>query len=148
MPDLSEWDKLNALAMQHREGWRVFHDDKHGEIRYEIAPLPAGCVAMRMKAAYRCGDNHGVSIPWRLYPSRDEGLRAVLEQANRHFSYPVFGSSSEQKQAQKRMLALLKGMAPRFKEPDPESVQEAKPIRTQVERVETKREKPVQKELF
>lgn len=56
MPDLSEWDKLNALAMQHHEGWRVFHDDKHGEIRYEIASLPAGCVAMRMKAAYRCGD--------------------------------------------------------------------------------------------
>lgn len=156
MPNLSEWDKLHALAMQHREGWRTFHADEDAEIRYEIAPLPDGRVAMQMTAAYLCGDNHRVTIPWRLYQTRHQALRAFLDQAQGHFAMQEI--CPEQKPVQKRMLALLKGVDAGFEEPEPE------PPRTEnatgahepltentlshVDKVKAAREKPVQRELF
>lgn len=145
MPDLSDWSTLNALALQHREGWRSFHRDSQAEIRYEIARLPDGKSALRMTAAYLCGDNHRVTIPWRLYPNRDEALKAFLEQTKRHFTIPA---SPDQMQTQKRIMTLLKGIDAGFPEPTPEPIQNEKSTQTQAEKVKAKREKPVQKELF
>lgn len=145
MLDLSEWDKLNAQALQHREGWRTFHAERDAEIRYEIAPLPSGQVAIRMTAAYLCGDNHRVTIPWRLYPTRNQALRAFLDQAEQHFANREI--SPEQKPVQKRMLALLQGVDPGFEEPEPEAIQ-AEPRPTPVEKVKAKLERPVQRKLF
>jgi len=149
MLNLSEWDKLNTLALQHREGWRVFHADNDAEIRYEIAPLPNGQVAMQMKAAYRCGDNHTVTIPWRAYESRHAALRGFLEQAQRHFTYEA---SADQKSTQKRMLALLNATDVGFEELPPEPVEQVpragQQPPTQAKKVQKRREKPVQREFF
>lgn len=157
MHNPSEWRKLNALALHHREGWRVFHSSDDAEIRYEIAPLADTLVVMQMKAAYRCGDNHMVTIPWRAYSSRNEALRAFLGQAKKHFSYEA---SPEQKPTQKRILALLRSTDAGFREPEPEPVerqpepsrmentapQETPPLHA--EKIKKRGEKPVQKELF
>lgn len=131
--------------MHHREGWRTFHADNDAEIRYEIAPLPDG-VAMQMKAGSRCGDNHTVTIPWRACSSRNQALRAFLDKAQQHFAMREV--CPEQKPVQMRMLALLEGIDPGFEEPAPEAIQQEKPIKTQVEKVEAKLERPVQRELF
>jgi hypothetical protein len=103
---------------------------------------------MRMQAAYRCGDSHGVTVPWRRYTSREEALAAFLSQARRHFAFPVFGSSKEQKQTQRRMLAMLDDVTAGFKEPEVEIKEEKpeEPVRTQVEKV--KERGLVQRELF
>jgi hypothetical protein len=85
---------------------------------YEIAPLPDGRWAVKLRCEYTCGDMHAVSIPWRVGASREECLNFFLSQARDHFGTRFLGPSpqSGQKKAQAAMSRLL-DEAKRFVEP-------------------------------
>lgn len=87
---------------------------------YEVAPLPDGRWAIRVRCEYNCGDYHGVGIPWTDFPTRDDCIEFFLTTARRHFGYLVNSrGSSLQQQAQAEMRRLLKPGLFGFIEPSP-----------------------------
>lgn len=102
------WERnVRDPAANANEGQRTIRAGMEADASYEIAPLPDGTWAVRVVCRYLCGDNHGVTIPWRVQESREACLAFFLEQARFHFSLTIRGSSSVQHKVQKKMLALL-----------------------------------------
>jgi hypothetical protein len=87
---------------------------------YEVAPLPNGRWAVRLRCEYNCGDYHGIGIPWTDFPTRDQCVEFFLVTARRHFGYAVDSRSSAlQQQAQAEMKRLLTSGLFGFIEPLP-----------------------------
>src|SRR5438552_3295622 len=104
--DLDPWiAEIGDPAEKASEGKRVLRV-KDGEASYEVAPLPDGRFAVRVACAFLCGDNHGMRIPWRAYPSREACLAFFLDQARRHFALKGYRVTSAQAKARKAMLTL------------------------------------------
>lgn len=75
---------------------------------YEVAPLPNGRWAVRVRCEYNCGDYHGIGTPWTDFPTRDDCIDFFLTTARRHFGHSVDSrSSSIQREAQAEMKRLL-----------------------------------------
>lgn len=94
------------------------------EAEYEIAPLPSGRWAVRMRASYLCGNGCGQSSPWSEHAERSQCIDAFLALANRHFNSELSDTAPVVNQAQHRarrdILAALNGGLFGFIEPDPE----------------------------
>jgi alkanesulfonate monooxygenase SsuD/methylene tetrahydromethanopterin reductase-like flavin-dependent oxidoreductase (luciferase family) len=123
MPDcpdeIDEWmTTIRDPANQAREGWRTVNAGK-GKARavHEIAPLPGGRFAVRIRVEYLCGNVASLGIPWRDFDTREECLAHFLEVARGHFAgEPV---ARAQREATERMRQVLRGP---FREPRPEPV--------------------------
>ena len=85
---------------------------------YEIALLPSGRWAISLHCTYRCGNSHGVGVPWSDFERRDECLDYFLAIARKHFVHRIANDvSSLQDRAQVEMANLLRGGLFGFIEP-------------------------------
>lgn len=88
------------------EGFRRIETSKGAAIAdYEIAPLPSGRWAVRIRCEFRCGDFSGVGIPWTDFVSREACIDFFLSTARRHFG--SHHESTLQQQVQTEMKRLL-----------------------------------------
>lgn len=102
------------------EGFRRIEASKGVAIAdYEIAPLPSGRWAVRIRCEFRCGDFYGVGIPWTDFTSREACIDFVLSTARRHFG--SHHESTLQQQSQTEMKRLLAPNLFGFIEPMPSS---------------------------
>jgi len=85
---------------------------------YEIALLPNGRWAISLHCIYRCGNCHGVGVPWSDFERREECLNFFLATARKHFGHRIANDvSSLQDRAQVDMANLLRGGLFGFMEP-------------------------------
>src|SRR5690242_17891543 len=95
--DWGAWEKnVREPAERVNEGKRTIVAGKDADASCEIALLEGGTWAVRVVCRYLCGDNHGVTIPWRVQESRDACLACFLAQAQFHFGLVIPGSPSVQ----------------------------------------------------
>jgi len=122
--DFEHWVRnVREPARNSTEGRRRL--SVHGaEAEYEIAPLPGGRWAVRMRIGYLCGNGSGRSSPWTEYPHRDQCVASFLDSATRHFTAELSGRdtvvNAAQRRARRDMLVALTGGLFGFIEPDAE----------------------------
>lgn len=94
------------------------------EAEYEIAPLPSGHWAVRIRIGYLCGNCSGRSGPWTEHADRQHCVDAFLTAARQHFvaelseSDPIVNEA--QRRARRDMLNALEGGLFGFIEPNSE----------------------------
>src|SRR4051812_38676683 len=105
-------------AEQAAEGWRTLSAGG-ATASYRIAALPDGTWAIHIKTQLEMVS--GMSIPWRVLPTREEAVAYFLDEARRFFERE---KTLKKGLAQNRtkILELLSGSGDLFgfTEPDPE----------------------------
>jgi len=153
--DFVEWvEKVRDPAAKASEGKRVLRAGKDAEASYEIAPLPDGRWALKVRYAFHSGDCNTASTPWCAFESRAACLAYFLEEARHHFRDDQLILHAQQKKAQQRMAALLDSILvfvePAVEKPDPKEDErrQAAADRLQAQCVETTRKLKEQLPLF
>ena len=138
-PELKRWmDDVRDPADAATEGIRTIQM-RDAEADYEVAPLPDGRWAVKVRASYAKGNCASLGTPWRAFDTREECLAYFLETARGHFAEKatagrVFG----QEAAARQMTSLLSGY---FREPVPVPRPEEDPDVDHVERMRRSRRK-------
>lgn len=65
---------------------------------YEIAQLPTGNWAIRVRCEYRCGNYSGMGTPWTEFPTRGLCIEFFLTVARRHFGHETDRDGSARQQ--------------------------------------------------
>lgn len=117
--EFQEWTHtVRDPAQQASEGVRQLK--AAGAIaEYEIAPIPDGRYAVRVRCEYSSGNLSGKSCPWTPFESRDECVQFFLTSAKRHFEQEHTASNCNERQqkARRQMLDLMNGGLFGFIEP-------------------------------
>lgn len=110
-------DPANAST----EGIREIKSNNDSAVsQYEVAPLPSGKWAVRVRCEYRCGNYTGMGTPWTDFPTRDHCIAYFLTTARRHFGNDVDPTTSpKQKSAQLSINERLADGLFGFIEPSP-----------------------------
>ena len=89
-------------ANSSTEGIREITVDNGSAVaQYEVAQLPSGEWAIRVRCEYRCGNYSGMGTPWTDFPTRDHCTAYFLTAARRHFGNDIESTKSpKQKSAQ------------------------------------------------
>lgn len=116
-------DTVRDPANTSTEGIREIRADNDSAVaQYEVAELPSGTWAVRVRCEYRCGNYSGVGTPWTEFPSRGRCIQFFLTVARRHFEHAVNDNeSSKQKLAQLSIRERLADGLFGFIEPTPSS---------------------------
>ena len=103
------------------EGIREIKSDNDSAVsQFEVALLPSGKWAVRVRCEYRCGNYSGVGTPWTDFPTRDHCIAYFLTTARRHFGNDVDPTKSpKQKSAQLSINERLADGLFGFIEPGP-----------------------------
>jgi hypothetical protein len=81
-------DTVRDPAKISTEGLREVEADNVSAVaQYEIAELPSGAWAVRVRCEYRCGNYSGIGTPWTEFPSRDHCIVFFRATARRHFRH-------------------------------------------------------------
>lgn len=108
-------------ANAHSEGVRRLESANGRAVaEYEIAPLPDGRFAVRVRCEYRSGTMSGMSSPWTAMESREDCVAYFLQRAQRHFRQEQTGRklADSQHVARQQMRKLLTGGLFGFIEPE------------------------------
>jgi len=154
--EFAEWvETVRDPATKASEGKRILRAGKNAEASYEIAPLPDGRWAVKVRYTYHCGDCASLGCPWCAFESRAACLAHFLDGAWDHFGDQHHLILSEpQRKAQKRMVSVLESSSlfvePPIAEPDPdqERSRQERMARLEARRVETNRKLKEQFPLF
>ncbi len=107
-------------ANAHSEGVRRLESANGRAVaEYEIAALPDGRFAVRVRCEYHSGTMSGMSSPWTAMESREDCVAYFLHRAQRHFTQGQTGRqlADSQHVARRQMLQLLQGGLFGFIEP-------------------------------
>jgi len=153
--EFADWaETIRDPAAKASEGKRLLRAGKDAEASYEIAPLPDGQWAVKVRYAHHCGDCSTASSPWSAFGTRGECLAYFLDRARHHFGDPRVIQSEPQQKAQKRMAALLDSILafvePPVEKPKPDEEKRRldRAARLEAQRVETTRKLKEQFPLF
>lgn len=141
-----DWaETVRDPATKASEGKRCIRVGKDASASYDIAPLPDGRWAVKVRYAYEVGDNSTFSTPWVAFATRGECLEFFREGARLHFAQRN-NLSGTQAKVQMRMAELLEGILV-FVEPPVEPPDPAEERRMQEgeERLQRQREEARQK---
>lgn len=87
---------------------------------YEVAPLPDGRWAVRLRCQHQASELGALALPWRAFPTREECLAFFVQTAREFFAREERARVSEaQRRAREEMAALLAGGLYGFEEPVP-----------------------------
>jgi len=144
-PDhFTHWVKaVRDPATKASEGKRVLRAGKDAEASYQIAALPDGRFAVKVRYSYGSGNCSTASSPWCALESRDACLAYFLDGARDHFSDIRHIAHEGQLKAQKKMAALLDTilvfMEPSIEPPNPNDLErcQAAADRLHAQRAET-----------
>ena len=108
-------------ATASTEGLRQISADSGSAVaQYEVAQLPNGTWAVRVRCEYRCGNYSAMGTPWTEFPLRDHCISYFLNVARRHFRHTIDSrKSSKQRLAQLSMSERLADGLFGFTEPTP-----------------------------
>jgi hypothetical protein len=98
-----QWcETVRDPANTSTEGIREIKSDNDSAVsQYEVALLPNGKWAVRIRCEYRCGNYSGMGTPWTDFPTRTHCIAYFLTMARRHFGNDVDPTkSTKQKSAQ------------------------------------------------
>lgn len=118
-----DWiNNVRDPANANSEGERLLQSaNGKATASYEIAPLPDGRWAIRMRCDYHCGCCMGRGSSWATYDSREACIDYFLKIARNHFGQELQGinCTEVQQQARRQMNDLLSDGLFGFIEPEP-----------------------------
>jgi hypothetical protein len=81
-------ETVRESANTSTEGLREIRADNGSAVaQYEVAQLPSGEWAVRVRCEYRCGNYSGMGTPWTDFPTRDHCTAYFLTAVRRHFKH-------------------------------------------------------------
>ena len=114
-------ETVREPANTSTEGIREVKADNGSAVaQYEVAQLPSGEWAVRIRCEYRCGNYSGMGTPWTDFLTRTHCIAYFLTMARRHFGNDVDPTkSTKQKSAQLSINERLADGLFGFIEPPP-----------------------------